>query len=85
MKVFENILRMSDDNIQQWLRKVGNGKEELLINALIITDNNIKNRIFKNMSNHAVNVIKRKIDEKVNAKISNEAINDSIRELETLF
>ena len=56
---FKDIKEYKDENVQKILRELG---MEDLACALINTGEDIKEKIFKNMSERAVNILKEEID-----------------------
>ncbi len=53
MTVFTKLKTMNDEQIQGWLRKVGRDNAKALGIALVGADQDVRDRVFRNMSPYA--------------------------------
>ncbi len=86
MQILNKLKRMTDKQIQEWLRKIdtGNGITTLSI-ALLGANDEIKECVFRNMSIHAKTVLSDCIQEQRTKDFQESQIQNSAKLLEKLF
>ena len=86
MNKLNKLITMTDQQIQDWLRKVSVEIDaDVLSIALSGADNDIRNCIFRNMSTHAKAQVKESIQEQSKNNINESEIRKCINILENLI
>ena len=76
---------MKNEDIQNWLRKVGQENVATLVIALLGADEETKNCVFRNMSQRAVTRLKNDLDSYQTMDINETIINNNTTDLEKLM
>jgi flagellar motor switch protein FliG len=85
MAVLHKIKEMNDTQIQNWLRKVGQVNAARLGIAMLGADEDVRNLIYKNMSDRAVSVLKSDLEKNRQASIDEKVILNYAAELEKMM
>ncbi len=82
MTIFNSLKKMSDVEIQNWLRKIGNGHVESLAIALLGADSSAAQCVFRNMSRNAVQALRKLMETARLSRPDQVVIERRARELE---
>jgi flagellar motor switch protein FliG len=85
LATFTKLKEMDDDQIQNWLRKVGQENAPKLGIAMLGTEEDVRNLIYKNMSQQAVSHLKDDLEKNKRASFDNKTITSHAAELEKLI
>lgn len=85
MAALYKIKEMNDSQIQTWLRKVGQENAARLGIAMLGADEDVRNLIYKNMSDRAVNVLKCDLEKNRQALVDEKVISQYTVELEKMM
>jgi len=85
MTVLNGLKTMKDTDTQSWLRKVGQDHVQTLVVALLGANEEVKNCVYRNMSENAVTYLKKDLDTMRNAVIQEEVIHNAAAALEELM
>ena len=76
---------MKNEDIQNWLRKVGQENVASLVIALLGADDETKNCVFRNMSQRAVTQLRNDLDRYQTMSVKETIINSNASDLEKLM
>ena len=76
---------MKNEEIQNWLRKVGQENVASLVIALLGADDETKNCVFRNMSQRAVTQLRNDLDRYQTMSVKETIINSNASDLEKLM
>lgn len=85
MTVFTRIKTMNDEEIQGWLRKVGRDNAKELGVALVGADQDVRDRVFRNMSPYAGAVLAGYIETSLKSNCCDRDIVNSAGRLERMM
>jgi flagellar motor switch protein FliG len=85
MTTLNKLKTMGDPEIQNWLKKVGKDDVNTMVYALLGADEEVKNCVFRNMSERASAVLKIELTEYGASNIPENRIISSAEKLEQMF
>jgi flagellar motor switch protein FliG len=85
MATLSKLKTMKNEDIQNWLRKVGQENVATLVIALLGADEKTKNCVFRNMSQRALTQLKDDLDRYQAKGVKETIINSNASDLEKLM
>lgn len=85
MTTLNQLKTMKDEDIQNWLRKVGKDHVQTLVVALVGADAEVKDCVYRNMSGAAITYLKRDLEVIRSVGLQESIIRGAAQELESLI